>query len=75
MPVPSNSGELRAFPSHVSSSNCATPTKQRMRWTPEKHERFVKSVNQLGGCESMFLFVVFLLHNILFHIIFFYSHH
>lgn len=29
--------------------------KQRLRWTPELHERFVDAVTQLGGADSEFL--------------------
>lgn len=48
--LPSNSGEISTMSPGASSGNAA-PTKQRMRWTPEKHELFLQAVKQLGGCD------------------------
>lgn len=35
-----------------SAHTTSQPNKTRIRWTPELHERFLKSVGLLGGAES-----------------------
>jgi hypothetical protein len=54
---PFNMDELS---SDKSPSSDTAPTKSRMRWTPELHERFVDAVNKLGGSGSM-ITIAFLL--------------
>jgi hypothetical protein len=42
-----------ATASHAGTSNSnAAPSKTRIRWTQDLHERFVECVNQLGGADS-----------------------
>ncbi|GKV34588.1 hypothetical protein SLEP1_g42951 [Rubroshorea leprosula] len=38
--------------SNSSSSAAAYSRKTRMRWTPDLHEKFINSVNRLGGAEK-----------------------
>jgi hypothetical protein len=38
----------------------APSSKQRLRWTPELHERFIKAVESLGGPDREFMFLVYL---------------
>lgn len=40
------------------SGGGGSAAKQRLRWTPELHERFVDAVTQLGGPDSAFFLPV-----------------
>jgi hypothetical protein len=56
----SRSYNIGAVATHVGSGNVAVaaapgqgaPSKTRIRWTQDLHERFVDCVNQLGGSDS-----------------------
>ena len=37
-----------------SASGLVLPTKPRLKWTPELHERFIEAVTQLGGADSKY---------------------
>ncbi|XP_043693820.1 myb family transcription factor PHL5-like [Telopea speciosissima] len=50
-PEPSSGGVSVTSGSSVSSGGAAS-SKTRIRWTPDLHERFVESVNRLGGAEK-----------------------
>jgi hypothetical protein len=48
---------IGAAATHAGSGNAAAPgqgapSKTRIRWTQDLHERFVDCVNQLGGADS-----------------------
>ena len=55
-----NCSIIGAAATHVGSGNAAAasapgqgaPSKTRIRWTQDLHERFVDCVNQLGGADS-----------------------
>ncbi|KAL5983336.1 hypothetical protein ACLOJK_017420 [Asimina triloba] len=49
--IPRPSGAASAMSSN-GSSGMSVPNKTRIRWTPDLHERFVESVNRLGGAEK-----------------------
>lgn len=36
----------------------STDAKPRLKWTPELHQRFVDSVNQLGGADSKYTMLI-----------------
>ena len=35
--------------------------KPRLRWTADLHDRFVDAVTKLGGPESKFVFIIFMI--------------
>lgn len=49
---------LHGSQSKAMSLNLSSDAKPRLKWTPELHQRFVDSVNQLGGPESEFDYVL-----------------
>jgi hypothetical protein len=54
-PLSRSCSTIGAPATHVGSGNvaaAAAPSKTRIRWTQDLHERFVDSVNQLGGADS-----------------------
>lgn len=56
MEAPSSSSLLSQMESHLSARSSvsappAPPSKTRIRWTPELHERFVDCVSKLGGAD------------------------
>lgn len=69
MEAPSSSSLLSQMESHLSarssvgapatrtgtgSVSAPPPSKTRIRWTPELHERFVDCVSKLGGADSAY---------------------
>ncbi|KAL4181357.1 hypothetical protein AMTRI_Chr12g270800 [Amborella trichopoda] len=53
--VPQNAHRYLGLPSYSIRSNMASrggpSTRQRLRWTPDLHDRFVEAITQLGGPE------------------------
>jgi hypothetical protein len=50
--LPRPSVEVSIVSPNVLSSSSVVPSKTRIRWTQDLHERFVQCVNHLGGAES-----------------------
>ena len=48
------------------TNNVSTLRNQRMSWTPDSHEKFVESVQELGGGANMSLFPNLICINLLF---------
>jgi hypothetical protein len=36
----------------------STDAKPRLKWTPDLHARFIEAVNQLGGADSKYIYIL-----------------